>query len=291
MDTWSVSVHPRGASKDFASENMKWLDSGNCSGLSHLCGEDSSAQVHPLHYCEAIFAKSVERGTKFVRGEVVNFHRTGSTSSSLLDGICGVEMIDPEGNRVIVDGDVIVVAMGCWSGTLLDSLFQSLTTPVMSAIRATSIVLKPSGEVPNVALFTDWFTPGEDCSFDPEVYPRPDGTLYICAKADLVDIPYEGTVAVVPDVETTNRIVQYAAQLSPLLNDVPVLTTQACLLPTTIDDIPIIGELIPGKLLVATGHSCWGILNAPATGEAIAQIIHEGKSDLNLEAFDPRRFL
>jgi len=41
-------------------------------------------------------------------------------------------------------------------------------------------------------------------------------------------------------------------------------------------------------VFVATGHSCWGILNAPATGEALAQLILSGKSDLDLEAFKPR---
>jgi len=291
MDTWSVSVHPTGASKTFSSDNLKWLDSSTCSGLSHLASEDSTAQVHPLRYSEALYERSVERGAKFVCGRVVGFHRSVSDSDSLLDGICGVKMIDGEGKQVSLKGDVIVIAMGCWSGVLLDPIFKSLQEPVMSAIRATSIVLQPSGEVPNVALFTDWFTPGEDSSYDPEVYPRPDGTLYICARADPVDIPPEGTNAVVVDEETTDRIVQYAAQLSPLLKDVPVLTTQACLLPTTTDDTPIIGEIIPGKLFVATGHSCWGILNAPATGEAVAQLIHDGRSDLNLEAFDPKRFM
>jgi glycine/D-amino acid oxidase-like deaminating enzyme len=41
---------------------------------------------------------------------------------------------------------------------------------------------------------------------------------------------------------------------------------------------------------VATGHSCWGILNAPATGEALAQLIVTGRaSSVDLRAFDPAR--
>jgi glycine/D-amino acid oxidase-like deaminating enzyme len=53
----------------------------------------------------------------------------------------------------------------------------------------------------------------------------------------------------------------------------------------------------PANAYVATGHSVWGILNAPATGEAIAELIAEGPTrsvDLSLFAasrlpsLDPR---
>lgn len=49
---------------------------------------------------------------------------------------------------------------------------------------------------------------------------------------------------------------------------------------------------LPGVsgVYVASGHSCWGILNGPATGEAMAQLITNGKPSLNLAAFDPARF-
>ena len=41
---------------------------------------------------------------------------------------------------------------------------------------------------------------------------------------------------------------------------------------------------------VATGHSVWGILNAPATGEAMAELIVEGRArTVDLAPFDPAR--
>lgn len=50
---------------------------------------------------------------------------------------------------------------------------------------------------------------------------------------------------------------------------------------------------LPGAegVYVASGHSCWGILNGPATGEAMAQLISQGKSTTSLAAFDPARFV
>ena len=42
---------------------------------------------------------------------------------------------------------------------------------------------------------------------------------------------------------------------------------------------------------VATGHSVWGILNSPATGEAMAELITDGAAhSVELSPFDPGRF-
>jgi glycine/D-amino acid oxidase-like deaminating enzyme len=40
---------------------------------------------------------------------------------------------------------------------------------------------------------------------------------------------------------------------------------------------------------VATGHGPWGILNAPATGLALAELITEGAAAMDLRPFDPAR--
>jgi len=61
----------------------------------------------------------------------------------------------------------------------------------------------------------------------------------------------------------------------------------------TQDGVPAIGKLpsAPG-VYVGTGHSCWGILNGPATGKALAELILDGKQSVvpSLNAFDPARF-
>ena len=55
--------------------------------------------------------------------------------------------------------------------------------------------------------------------------------------------------------------------------------------------MPLIGAVrtLAGAY-VATGHSVWGILNAPATGEAMAELIAEGGArSVDLSPFDPSR--
>ena len=43
---------------------------------------------------------------------------------------------------------------------------------------------------------------------------------------------------------------------------------------------------------LASGHSCWGILNAPASGAAMAELILKGRAEtVDLRPFDPRRQL
>ena len=81
------------------------------------------------------------------------------------------------------------------------------------------------------------------------------------------------------------------AQLSPLLHKDKIITRQACCRPATPDGLPLIGR-IPGVegCYIATGHGVWGILNAPATGEAMAELILDNAArSTDLTPFDPGR--
>jgi glycine/D-amino acid oxidase-like deaminating enzyme len=87
--------------------------------------------------------------------------------------------------------------------------------------------------------------------------------------------------------------------ISSALAAAPIKARQACFRPVTEDGLPLIGA-VPGRrgAYVATGHSVWGILNAPATGEAMTELILDGTArhvDMapfalgRLRALDPAR--
>ena len=81
------------------------------------------------------------------------------------------------------------------------------------------------------------------------------------------------------------------SRLSPALGSGEGARPQACYRPVTQDGLPLIGA-VPGVegAYVATGHSVWGILNAPATGEAMAELIVDGAArTVDLAPFDPAR--
>ena len=57
----------------------------------------------------------------------------------------------------------------------------------------------------------------------------------------------------------------------------------------TEDGLPLIGKIpqLEGTY-VATGNNVWGILNAPATGQALAELIADGvMRTTDLRPFDP----
>jgi len=124
----------------------------------------------------------------------------------------------------------------------------------------------------------------------PEVFPRPNGTTYVCAISSESPLPVD-PAAVVPDPGAIERLHVLCCHLSPALARSKVLARQACFRPVTEDGLPLIGA-VPGiaGAYVATGHSVWGILNAPATGEAMADLIVDGASSaVDLSPFDPAR--
>jgi hypothetical protein len=71
----------------------------------------------------------------------------------------------------------------------------------------------------------------------------------------------------------------------------PIKARQVCFRPVTEDGLPLIGA-VPGSkgAYVATGHSVWGMLNAPATGEAMTELILDGTArHVDLAPFEPGR--
>lgn len=61
--------------------------------------------------------------------------------------------------------------------------------------------------------------------------------------------------------------------------------------PITPDGLPILGRLpSTDNVYVATGHQMLGVTLAPSTGKAMAQLVLEGRSDVDLEPFAPGRF-
>nr|CAD1819707.1 unnamed protein product [Ananas comosus var. bracteatus] len=110
--------------------------------------------------------------------------------------------------------------------------------------------------------------------------------------AEVPDNPEE----IVGESESIEMLHKIAGMVSSHLKKgetAEVVAEQACFLPCTEDGLPVIGE-IPGvkNCYVATGHSCWGILNGPATGAALAELILEGRSTtVDLKSFSPSRFL
>lgn len=124
---------------------------------------------------------------------------------------------------------------------------------------------------------------------DLEVYPRLDGDAYVNGFQGIEGVIQEKPGEEIVDPEAIHKLEQ-AMEFSSILSGSEPHTRQACYWPETPDGLPIVGR-IPGldNAIIATGHSVWGILQGPATGKAISELIldrHASCLDLSLFRVD-----
>jgi glycine oxidase len=84
-------------------------------------------------------------------------------------------------------------------------------------------------------------------------------------------------------------LLEGARRVLPGIEEMEVEAVWSGYRPTSDDDAPILDELAPG-LVVATGHHRNGYLLAPATAEAIADLVTRGALPAVAEPFRRARF-
>ena len=195
----------------------------------------------------------------------------------------GAASVEVDGETI--EGDAVVIAMGPWS--ILAAAWLPL--PAVFGLKGHSLLFDTGTKVPAEALFLE-DREANGAVQSPEFFPRSDGTTYVCAISSESPLPID-PAEVSPDPGAIERLERMCSELSPVLASAKVLARQACYRPITRDGLPLIGRL-PGVegAYVATGHSVWGILNGPATGEALAELIIDGAAhSVDLSPFDPGR--
>jgi glycine/D-amino acid oxidase-like deaminating enzyme len=176
--------------------------------------------------------------------------------------------------------------MGPWS--ILAA--QWLPVPPVFGLKGHSLVFDTGTRIPAEAAFLEYREPGSGAVLTPELFPRTDGTTYVCGISGEEALPVD-PARVTPDGGAIYRLEAMCRAISPVLGAAKILARQACYRPVTRDGLPLIGA-VPGiaGAYIATGHSVWGILNAPATGEAMAELIVDGAArTVDLTPFNPAR--
>lgn len=233
----------------------------------------TAAQVHPAAFTLAMMRAAEAHGAALKPGRATGLLRKGNT-------VTGVQ-IDGD----VLEGDAVVVAMGPWS--MLAARWLPL--PPVYGLKGHSLVFETGTTLPAEALFLE-YAEATGSILSPEVFPRADGTTYVCGVSSEAAVPIDpGKVE--PDDDAIDRLKALCAHISPVLATSRILASQACYRPVTADGLPLIGAIpnAPGAY-VATGHSVWGILNGPATGEAMAELILDGATrTVDLSPFDPAR--
>ena len=287
-----------------------WL-SPAASRLSQMGDEATTAQVHPGLLTKKLAEGSgaaMELGAE-VRG--LSFFLPGGASPSASRGqvavVTGVSLLD--GREL--PADAVVLALGPWLGQAARAweLPRGVSLPEVSGQRAHSVILRPrgggrnAGVVSATAVFSA--VARSDRVAEPEFYPRPDGTVYVCGESDDASLPAVSNAAAAAahataagdgkknntsssssssfDPKRTAMLRDMAAAVSPAALACPetaeLVSEQACYLPLPPqggNGLPIIG-LARGadNLFVCGGHSCWGILKGPVSGKRVAEMVVE----------------
>ena len=268
----------------------------------------TTAQVHPRLLTRAMWAAAEAAGAKLVRATVAGITVDSSGGHPT---VTGVEL--EGGAAPSLEADAVVIALGPWSGQARAWL-PSL--PAVGGQKVHSAVLRPRGggggggaaAAIGATMVFAAYRDARGRASEPEVYPRPDGSVYVCGESSGAPLPRD-PAAVAPDSEAAiERVLEAAGALSSALRcggggggdgggeggegggGATVEARQACYLPITGDGLPFIGR-VPGVqgAYIAAGHSCWGILNGPASGLALAELMVQGVSSIDLSAFDSAR--
>ena len=209
------------------------------------------AAIDPRAMTAALLAALTAEGVE-VRGGT-------EVAEALLDGerIEGVRTGSGEELRA----GAVVLAAGAWSGAA-----EWLPEPARPPVRPVK------GQILELRAL-DGEAPCERIVASERVYlvPRPDGRLI--AGATTEERSFDTTVT----AGGVHELLREAYRLLPDVAEMELVEAMAGLRPGTPDNLPLIGPGALDGLVLACGHYRNGILLAPLTGEAVAELLDTGK--------------
>ncbi|WLF76980.1 hypothetical protein PVL30_000688 [Lodderomyces elongisporus] len=287
--TRSSSILQLDFKKNQLPSSLNWINSALIENCTTLGGTDTTAQVHPYKFTNYILKKAVEfsQGSiELILGKVENV--TYSEESGSATGVRYQPTSVKEGGKyndlIELQADQVVLTVGPWTSRILPDC------PI-SGLRAHSITVAPFKDQPvsPYAIFTE-FKVGPTSYISPEIYARQD-EVYVCGEGDsAVDVP-ETTDDVEVVRSKCDELYKQVSKISPNLKKGHILRRQACYLPVL--DVPsssgpLIGETNVTNLYLASGHSCWGINNAPGTGKIMSELLLDGSvKSADISSLDP----
>jgi glycine/D-amino acid oxidase-like deaminating enzyme len=288
--------------------DLDWFDQKSAQAYEEFADTSSTAQVHPFQFSCSMARLAEQNGARVIFGQVQHINScnaddaTGNASplaasddlsQRKVDSVTYVDKVTL--TEVTLPATTVVLAAGPWTSTLFPRI-------QMQPLRAHSVSIKLKRPVSAYCLFSDIRLqdpqPGgkEAKSISLEIYARPNNEIYICSQGDLnVPLPPPGNVVEVSS-DSCQNMINAATSISEELRNGQVTGRRACYLPVLdigASNNPLIGFTELAGLALATGHSCWGISNAPGTGKAISELILDGQitclDTTSLETLNPRR--
>ena len=226
-----------------------------------LLGE-LAAQLDPHRFTHALIAAAERLGASTLTGRVTGLDRKG-------ERLTGVRV-----DGRLIPTDTAVIAMGPWSSEA-------------AAWLGSPVPVEPlKGQIVRVRPPHDLAPCGFSDANDDYAVPKLGGLVYLGTTEERVGFD------VTPTAAARDRILRFGARFASVLEGAEVVEQTACLRPLSRDGLPIMGPA-PGLAgaYVATGHGRKGLMLAPASGRALAELVVAGRaSSIDLTAFAPGRF-
>ncbi len=193
-----------------------------------------------------------------------------------------------DGGRVtgvrLAGGDVVaagttVLAAGCWSGGVPG--LPAAAAPPVRPVKGQILRLRGPVDPPVLTHNLRGLRQGRSVY----LVPRADGRIVVGASME--EKGFDTTVT----AGAVRELLEDAAELVPAVAELELVEAIARLRPGTPDNAPLIGPgAFPG-LVVATGHYRNGILLAPVTAGAVAELLTTGVLPEVAAPFSPLRFV
>ena len=178
------------------------------------------------------------------------------------------------GTGDVEPGDAVVLAAGCWSGTI--SGMPEAAVPPVRPVKGQ--VLRLRGTVAEPPLSHNIR------GLDAYLVPRSDGEVVVGATVEELGFDTVVTAGAVHD------LLRAALELVPGVAELALVETSAGLRPGTPDNAPLLGATGVDGLVVATGHYRNGVLLAPVTADAVVELLSTGVTPDEIAPFSPPRF-
>ena len=247
---------------------VRWVEAAEARTIEPRISEETvgavfiegTADVEPYRLVLALTRVAENLGARVRHGRVTGLKRQG-------ERVTGVVLEHGE-----IPCDTVVLAIGPWSG----ETSSWLNVPIeVGPLKGQILRLRAPG-------------PAFECSIGwggNYATTKPDGLLWAGTTEEEVGFNEN------PTTEGRDMIIASLLKMIPSLTDAQLAQHTACLRPLPADELLLLGP-VPGwqGVYMATGAGRKGILLGPAMGRVIADLIIQGKSNLDIDAFDPGRF-
>lgn len=163
----SLSMHVATGLGDGSSHShsSSWVDANNVSDVSAIeeAQGGGTAQLHPRLFCQVLLQECLSMGVQLRRARAES-----------VDGNHRVRLSNGE----TIHSDAVVLCCGPWTGRVAKELWK-IDVDVRD-LAGHSLVIRTAGPIPPVAIFASLSS--KDATATPELFSRPDGTVYIAGE-------------------------------------------------------------------------------------------------------------